>query len=319
MTVKPNFVLEAAVEGRYIVERFKGGEDGLPYGECLERLEFKNIITNTGMGKIYLCGHDGFGIGYVFSACVVGTGNTAVAKTDTSLAVWLATADNGQYQPSATYVAGSPSPAYWKLVGGYQFATGVAAGNIAEIGIYSYGASKTALTSRALILDTSGNPTTITVQSDEVLNVTYEFRVYIQTTDISSTFVSDGVTYNTVLRPSNINSPGGIANDMSTQVASCWAYSGALGAITAAPAGSSISKNSGFSNYLLSGDTAQVDTSFLFGVNDANYTNGIQAFNFTTKYHQFQMSFIDPLTSKGIPKVSGQQMIVAARFLWTRL
>lgn len=319
MTVKSNFTLKAAVEGRYVVERYKGGEDGLPYGECLERLEFKNIITDTGMGKIYLCGHDGFGIGYVFSACVVGTGNTAPSHSDTSLAAWLATADNGQYAPAATYVAGSPSPAYWKFLGAYQFATGVAAGNIAEIGIFSTNATKAALTSRALVLDTSGNPTTITVQSDEVLNVTYEFRVYIQTTDISSTFVSDGVTYNTVLRPSNINTPGLIGNDLSTQVAQCQAYSGALGAITSQPSGSTVSKTSSFSNYLLISDTAQVDTSFLFGVNDANYTNGIQAFNFITKYHQFQMSFIDPLTSKGIPKVSGQQMIVNARFLWTRL
>lgn len=317
MGIKPNFVIEACVEGIYTVERFKGDAEGKPYGPCLESRRFHNVVTDTGMSKIYNCGKDGFGIGYVFSGCAVGTGNTAPAKTDTSLAAYKAAVSNGQYAPAAVYVAGSP--AYWKFVGSYQFATGVAAGNITELGIFGYGDSQTVLISRALVLDGGGSPTAIVVQSDEVLNVTYEFRVYFTTTDTTGTFVSDGVTYNTVLRPASINSPGQIGNCMSTQNAFAVAYDGALGAITAQPSGSNVSKNSGFANYLLSGDTAQVDCTFTYGVNDANWANGVCAFYFNTKYHQFQMSFINPATSKGIPKVSGQQMIVNVRFLWTRL
>lgn len=317
MNAKPMIECRLGVEGFYTLERYKGDADGNPVGECLERLSFKNIITNTGMGRIFNTNHDGFGQGYVFSACVVGTGNTAPAVTDTQLASWLATKNNGQYAPSATYVAGPPP--YWKVVGSYQFNTGVAAGNLTEIGIFSFNDNAAMLISRALVVDGSGNPTTIVVEPDEVLNVTYEFRLYISTADVTGTFVSDGVSYDTVMRPANIN----------TNNVRMWApvadkqgnvfYDGVLGAITAAPSGASFSQAGGYSNYLLVGDTAQIDVNLTVGVNDANFANGIRALMSSTAWHCFQISFNDPLTSKGIPKTSGQQMAVGIRFFWTRL
>ena len=317
MNAKNMIECHGAIEGFYTLERYKGDKDGNPVGECLERLTFKNIITNTGMGRIFNTKRDGFSQGYVFSAAVVGTGNTAPAVTDTQLASWLATANNGQYTPPATYVAGPPP--YWKVVGAYQFGTGIAAGNLTEVGIFAYEDNPGMLISRALIVDGSGKPTTIVVEPDEVLNLTYEFRLYISTADVIGTFVSDGVRYDTVMRPANINTYNtrmwAPVSDMQRNVF----YDGVLGATTAEPSGSSYTQGGAYSNYLLVGDTAQVDVNLTVGVNNANFANGIRALKSDTGWHCFQISFNNPATSKGIPKTSGQQMAVGMRFFWTRL
>lgn len=318
MSKKPMLEIGAKVRGHFVLERYKGDENGNPIGECLERLEFDNHITDTGMAQIYNAPADGFGVNYLFGGCAVGTGNTAPADTDTQLAAFLSTQYNGQYNNSSTYIPGPP--AYWKWLGTYQFATGTAEGNIAEIGIYPFGRDQTQLFSRALVLDGSGNPTTITVLSDEVLNVTYEFRTYIDTSDVVGTFVSDGVTYDTVLRVSDIDTPPimgrSIGNNGGMRIN---AYDGNLGTTTTAPSGNTaLFPGGSFSNFQLVGGQASADYTTTLGVNSGNWTNGVRAMTFWSNYHKFQMSFNDPNTGKGIPKVSGEQMTVGVRFKWSR-
>lgn len=322
MNTKPAAEISVKVGGHFIFEKYKGDADGRPIGECLQRLEFDNHITDTGLTSLYSSPTDGFGVNYLISACVVGTGNTAPSDTDTQLAAWLATKSNGQYDPTISYVPGPPT--YWRAVATFQFATGVATGNIAEVGIYSYGRDKNALFSRALILDGSGNPTTITVLADEVLNVTYEYRVYLVTSDTVGTFVSDGVTYDTVLRVSDISNPPAVSKSIvNNNGVVIIAYDGALGTITAQPSGnrvtiSSINGGWALSNFLMAGGQASVDATVTAGVNAANWANGVRALYFGTNFHKFQMSFNDPLTGKGIPKVSGEQMTIGVRFKWSR-
>ena len=57
----------------------------------------------------------------------------------------------------------------------WRFGQGIAAGNISEVGL---GWGNSNLWNRALIKDANGNPTTITVLSDEYLDVVSEIRVY---------------------------------------------------------------------------------------------------------------------------------------------
>ena len=67
------------------------------------------------------------------------------------------------------------SPYYrWAKVT-WRFGQGVAAGNISEVGL---GWGNSNLWNRALIKDANGNPTTITVLSDEYLDVVSEIRDY---------------------------------------------------------------------------------------------------------------------------------------------
>ena len=56
-----------------------------------------------------------------------------------------------------------------------SFARGAAAGNISEL-TTNYAANNTSAMARALVRDALGNPTTITVLSDEVLTITWEWR-----------------------------------------------------------------------------------------------------------------------------------------------
>lgn len=312
MSKKPIIEFNTRVAGHFILETFG------PDGSLRKRVEFDNLITDTGLAEIFSSPGDGFGVSYLLGNCVVGTGNTAPAKTDQSLAAWLATRSNGQYAPTPVYVAGPP--AYWKIVGVYQFATGVAAGNLAEVGIFPYSKTKDTLLSRALIVDGGGNPTTLVVASDEILNVTYELRVYQDLSDTVGTFVSDGVTYNTVSRVCDIDAVPRMFAAIAGEGCVMRAYDGALGSTITQPSGASgtAGAGTGFSNFLILGDTASCDYNGVFDVNTANFANGVTAMILFTSFHKFQISFNDPVTGKGIPKVLGEQMSCTFRFSWSR-
>lgn len=322
MNNKPDFEVKVGLKGHFILEKFKGDADGNPVGDCIERLEFDNVITNGGLDLIYNCPTYAYGIGYFMNSCAVGTGNTAPAVTDTSLANYLTATGRADASTTNTYVAGPP--AYWKAVQTYQFGTGVAAGNLTEIGIFPTNGSATNLFSRALIVDGSGNPTVIVVESDEVLNVTYELDVYFNTSDVTGTFVSGGITYNTVIRPATINLPNSISRRLApTSDGSTFtmaAYSGALGTITQTPGGTGYSiiyYNGAAEGPYVNGDH-HIDVRAVAPVNSANFgAGGVKAFLFGSGLGFFQISFLDG-SGNGIPKVSGQQMSCTFRYSWDR-
>lgn len=101
----------------------------------------------------------------------VGSSSQAVQPTDTGLVAPIAF--------SSTSISLTHG---WDAAGGFgwsravkQFARGAAAGNISEL-TTSYAAGNASAAARALVRDAQGNPTTITVLSDEVLTVTWEWR-----------------------------------------------------------------------------------------------------------------------------------------------
>lgn len=91
---------------------------------------------------------------------------------------------NGAYSRQDS---GFPHPTPWvqnTLV--FEFPAGRATGNLTEVGVgwTSDGviipnANNNRVFSRALILDASGQPTTLTVLADEILRVTYMLRLYV--------------------------------------------------------------------------------------------------------------------------------------------
>lgn len=102
----------------------------------------------------------------------VGSSSQAVQPTDTGLIAPIAST------PSST----SGITHGWDAVGGFgwsravrSFARGAAAGNISEL-TTGYSNNNTSAMARALVRDALGNPTTITVLSDEVLTITWEWR-----------------------------------------------------------------------------------------------------------------------------------------------
>jgi hypothetical protein len=134
--------------------------------------------------------------------CQVGSGTTTPIATNTSLVNKIGATN---VYTSITNSVNGASPYYRSTIKVFRFSPGQATGNISEVGVGWLGTD--ALFSRALVLDSYGAPTTITVLSDEYLDVTYEHRFYPHETDVtgSITFTGNiGGTYNYTLRPARI-------------------------------------------------------------------------------------------------------------------
>lgn len=162
---------EARVAGRYTFISNKRGK----------LAEFDNLITNAGLDAI------GTGI-FDLNYCFVGSGSTPPSETESTVPTWIAASNTNQAQVDGRLAT---SPYYIWRRKTFRFALGVAAGNISEVSIALY-SNGTTMVSRALVKDAEGNPTTITILADEILDVVYEFRVYPPLGDSTGTVVLSG-------------------------------------------------------------------------------------------------------------------------------
>lgn len=305
------------VEGYYRLTTSKDGEITKDTGW------FRNLITDYGLVSLYNTGSTNApnGFGEPFGNCHVGTGNTIPATSDTALVSEVAAVDGSN--TSNVYVpAAAPAPAYWVMTYSYQFGTGVAAGNLSEVGVsprVGWSPSRTGLTSRALIVDSNGNPTTITVLSNEILTVTYQCRFYIDTSDHAFTFNLNGSPITGVYRAANIvtapilqweyklnaNNEGGIT-----------VYSSDIGSVNTLPTGSlgfvTINDIHNFVNDIANTGTCYCDTSDTLGINSGNGT--IKSISITRRIWNFQFgNFSSPII-----KTTGQQLQINMRMSWGR-
>lgn len=160
---------------------------------------FHNLITDAGENMLA-------GISSWRSYCHVGSGNTPPTVSDASLITRIATVGDAGESFRSSYASGASPDRFIAHVTMYRFAVGVAAGNISEVGFGGTTAG-TPLFSRALIQDLSGNPTSITVLSDEILDVYYEFRVYPPAdTGHTGIVTISGVDYAYECRPAQVTS-----------------------------------------------------------------------------------------------------------------
>jgi len=143
-------------------------------GELKRELEFDNLILNSGLNRI--------ATGSAFNGCSIGTGSITPAITQTTLAAYTNYTSNITTSSEGLQVSFLPFYGFSRKT--YRFSAGSLNGNYSELGI---GWAANQLFSRALIKDGNGNPTTITVFPDEILDVIYEVRLYIPTTDVVTT------------------------------------------------------------------------------------------------------------------------------------
>lgn len=181
------------LEGFFRLEVRKAGTH-----ELLRVREFENLITNGGL--------DGLGAGANVNGVAIGTGTTAPAFTDTSLAAYS--------NKTTTGLGGYPSYTNDGVAYGYrgtktvafQFQPGQLNGNYSEVGMIM-NSNQATLFSRALIVDGGGNPTTITILSDEYLSVFYTIRLYPPITDyvgtVDITGVGTGLQYTRRMQQAN--------------------------------------------------------------------------------------------------------------------
>lgn len=268
--------------------------------------DHKNLILNSGLESI--------GTSSVCSGCKVGTGSTPVTVDQTDLTTSLASTTTIQ---NATYGRLTTPPYYMWGRRVFRFAQGAATGNLTEVG--TFGSSSTNLFSKALIVDSEGNPTTLTILSDEWLDVTYELRIYQDLTDKTFPLTLLGTNYTVTVRPSNVTS--NVAADSSyffqhmlyyyTSYQNAH-YNGAIGAITAGPSGTTYSNNNtSFTSYIA--NSYERTIIFSSGLNDDNFTGGIGSTLIRTNKAHWQLGY-----SPAISKDAFRTLVLNITISWSR-
>lgn len=275
---------------------------------------FHNLILNQGLNRL--------GLGAPVNRMKVGSGSSTPSAGQTALDVTLATS---YFQPTV----GNPNEAGSNIAGGYawrrqtyRFAPGGSpvTGNISEVAA-AWDAADNEIFSRALILDGSGNPTTITVLSDETLDVSYELRIYWPIGDSTATLVLDGVTTTFTIRPSDVGgwhnawppgfNPQGFAAPTGSSAAIAFGP-GALGAMDVGPGGTYLSPTSAA---IAVG--AYVNNSYQ---RTFRVTWGLA--NGTTDFHNIRFDincgYMKASASPPIPKTGSKQLVLDIQITWAR-
>lgn len=271
---------------------------------------FDNIIVDIGLDRLGT-------IGPIATYCRVGTNGTVPSAGQTALLGYVA--DTSTIQSNLEVAQATP-PYFGRLVRTYRFAAGVAAGTLAEVGI-GWGDNNLANTlwCRALILDALGVPTTITVLSDEVLDVTYELRLYPDLDDKVFSAPIGPNTHDCILRACNVTGNDQWANPQLwnfgfTNLQWPRVYNGTLGSITTAPSGTTqnASPTTPVISAYVPGSYERTLTSS-WGLNDGNLVGGITAFVSPSTVGEYKMSFSPP-----IPKTNLTTLNLAMKFIWAR-
>lgn len=272
---------------------------------------FPNLITNGGLDRMAVNSS-------YLTHCQLGTGTATPTVADTALQARVA----GTATVISTTSGAQPTPPYYaRVTNTYRFAEGVAAGNLSEVSVGW--ATTGSIFSRARILDSGGNPTTITILSDESVDVTYELRYYPKLTDSTGTVVATGNlggTYGYTVRAANVTSNSsdtgwnitslGVAQN---NTGSRLAYSGAVGDVTGSPAGLTAGGIPGPVTATYVNGSYTLDLTFTAGLTSSNLAGGIGAFRFKVGIGAYQVGF-----SPSIPKTASDILTITFRLTWAR-
>ncbi len=314
---KEEFFVCSRMEGRFKMEAVNART-----GKKRFLAEFPNLITDAGLNFL---GENATWL----AACRVGTGNTAPSVGDTNLVAHVAGTTSVQ---SSSNTAQATPPYYGAATKTWRFTEGQAAGNLAEVGIASSATSGAGtLWSRALILDGVGNPTTITVLSDEYLDVTYQIRVKPPLTDVVTSFNINGTPYGVTIRAADVTNaawgPGsgfgnGAAGGLSPNPAvGAVLYNNVMGPITGIPTGNQTDSATTVSNLGYSSGSFYREAVATWGLTDGNLTGGAGGIKSAKiglgssggSFGYMQMEF-DTI----IPKTSSEILTLTFRHTWAR-
>lgn len=189
------------VEGYFTVVKHKADANGNVIAGTAEQVmdEKHNLILDNGLDLMATSSGTGF-----LTWCQVGTGSSSPQVSDTSLQSFVAGTQTKQENVNGTQNTTIPYYGWRRTT--FRFAAGTLNNvNVSELGV---GPTQNGpVMCRALVLDGQGNPTTITVLSDEVLDVTYEFRLYVPTVNNEGevTLATEGSTHAWICAPIDVD------------------------------------------------------------------------------------------------------------------
>jgi hypothetical protein len=287
-------------------------------GEEIDTGWFKNLILNQGLDQLGT--NNAVLIGYAR----VGTGTTAPAVTDTQLEAQVASSQLG---PDDTTIVNSGTPSYTTLsTFEYTFTQGDVIGNISEVGV-GWADTGATLFSRALIVDGSGTPTTITLTSVDQLTIYYRLNASQPLTDTTSAVTISSVSYPYTIRTAYAASFCGAGTFNYgygfTRLNTVYIYGddAALGAITGSLSGTLVnqSNNGGwtFTYPAYTPGSYYRDSTFSIPVNLANPAGGIGGIVLNWGAYSSSLSNQIVLPTP-IPKTNTQVLTITQRFTWAR-
>lgn len=287
------------------------GDTNILTGESRSLASFENLILDSGLNRL--------GTGHVIDGACVGTGTTAPADSQTTLANLLRVTSTQQSNAELAGSTTAPYYAEWQIV--YRFAAGTAAGNLSEVGLGwdadAWSNTMGGLWCRALIKDSQGNPTTITVLPDEVLDIVYTVQLQPPTSDITGTFNLSGEAYQYTLRPAWVNSwetgrtLGGI---FSFGVA---AFTGSIGSVTEGPSGTA-GYNISMTKQTYVNNSKQCVFTVAADLNTANLAGGIRSMQFDLQGSWWQAEFSRVSDGGTIPKNNTNVLTIPFWVSWDR-
>lgn len=313
-----NLNMQAQFGGLFKFEVRKMGTDEL----VRETDWFHNLVLDQGL--------DGMATKNWFYGCAVGTDGTAPDAKQTALGNQVASVQGTKQWWRNVY--NKDGTLYLWQRRSFRFEAGTLKNvTLAEVGIVmldeSVSVSKRPIWNRALITDSDGKPTTITVLEDEYLDVTCEVRCYLNTEDEFCSFnlvdKNDKIidTIQATIRPVNMDSSA-VAEGMSSPLRS-WCtsrvtlYSTPIGNINKGPAtgnySSSTAQSTNGLNYI--NGSHKTTSKAVWGLDSAN---DIDFKSVTTStpginYPAWQIGF-----SKPIRKTSTQTLTIQLSLSWDR-
>lgn len=149
---------------------------------------FDNLITGAGINWLFTA------TSYAALRGVAGAGNASPTLSDTTLQSYLG-ACTTKFADSGTYQA-TTSPYWVRRTITFRGELGAVVGNVSEVGVAMNSAptASTTLFSRALIVDSNGNPTSVAVAADEQLDIIWQFTVYMSPSSGTFNQMIDGVS-----------------------------------------------------------------------------------------------------------------------------
>lgn len=308
-----NIGLHFEVQGYYRLEKAKVDANGdeIPGTREVAADWFPNLILDNGLD---LMGNSNF-----LNACQTGSGSATPVVTDTILQNRIAGSTTIQADSYGTNNTVTPYYGWRRKT--YRFLAGVTTGNVSELGIGP--ATTGPVMSRALVLDSGGNPTTITILSDEVLDVIYEFRLYVPMTDNtgSITLTTEGSTHTWVAGAIDVEAAQNTSWDYNLGNAFAFSSAGAYytGGVFESNVRLALTASGTSSGSFSLTHTAYVNGTryrscqLFLDLNNGNFATGLGSFQASGTFGAYQFTF-----SPKIAKVATKKLTINFRISWAR-
>lgn len=289
----------------------------------------KNMILNKGLD--FFGGNSGTDM---FAYCLVGSGDVAPEATDEALGSFVAiySSIEGEEEGSEPYLSGDDEYKTW-FQKTYRFAD-LSGKSVSEVGLASSFESESAynLCTKALIKNAEGNPITITLKDDEVLEITYRIWQVFSIADSKFTInITDDVggskSYEATCRLAGVADEGaaypskvGRILEADTEGGSAtfnafYSYAGDIGEVTGAPTiGMGEAASVTLSDYEDGSYTR--DMSIFFGLDDARFP--VRSILVPTTMGTYQIQYGSTEGDAPIPKSKNDTLTVPIRFTWSR-